>query len=913
MLRISRPVLGLLAGLSLSAWGADAQLPHARVPVAQELLLNENCISCHGPKKQKGKFRVDELDFSIATVETAERWAKVLKQINSGEMPPENEKAPNPAVKPEFLETVSHTLTLARKALNGQPSKLMPRHLNRREYRNTILDLLGVEVNVSELPEDEDNGMFDTARRPGEMSAAQLQRYQSLGQRYLNVLFTAGAVAAPLAPAKPLKVHREPEEAANKTISGWLKSVDEKYERNAKGAKAEYEQRHQYLTDYLALPQKDTGVYLTIYDVHREDYIAALETWPVGKYTLRLRLAVLEDAPDARRFIEIGQRGEDIADFSVLSAHHVIGTMDTPQVLEIPVSILPGGKREFAMRERRQNTREAESAIFNESLKKNGTGPKPALWIDWMELEGPIKEDASLSEMYSRIFFNGPPVMEVVAKGASYLKNREYAREILQRFAGRAFHGKTPSAEENEAFLKVFETKREAGAPFDAALKDALSVILASPKFLYLSEPGAVVVTKLEEPAPKQVPAGLWYVWSDALGAKIDAELLTVEGDFVTVRVKTGASYRLNLNKLVPKDRAFAQQALSLATPVARDTHALELASRLSYFLWSAPPDEALLALGAKGELADAKVLEQQVNRLLLDPRASNFVTTFTQQWLELPRMNAFKFSAPHFRQFDDSTQIAAKDEVVRTVEYLLRSGTSLRHLLKSDFVVVNALLANYYGINGVAGDEFRPVPVPPESPRGGLLGMAAIHAVGSNGERTSPVDRGAWVLRKLLNEPMPAAPTDVPKISRLEDQLLTTQERLKLHQEQAQCVACHRRIDPIGLGLENFDAVGRWRKEDVYEKQGVGKKAWPIEASGTFHKGPPFKSYFELRNVIESKSERFARGFTEALIEYALGHPCGFLEADLIEGILAQARQKDFSANEFVQALVRSPEFRTK
>ena len=232
---------------------------------------------------------------------------------------------------------------------------------------------------------------------------------------------------------------------------------------------------------------------------------------------------------------------------------------------------------------------------------------------------------------------------------------------------------------------------------------------------------------------------------------------------------------------------------------------------------------------------------------------------------------------------------------------------------------MINGLLATYYGIDGVAGDEFRKVKLPADSPRGGLLGMAAIHAMGSDGIVSSPVERGAWVLRHLLNDPPPPAPPNVPQISRLEGQILTTRERLLAHQEKAQCASCHRKIDPIGFGLENFNAAGKWRTQDSYQVRGrrgrgVGKrKTWTIDASGAFHKGPDFKDYHELRELIARREEDFARGFTEHLIEYALGRAFGFTDEDLAKEIVGSARRKEFAVSEFIHALVQSQAFRTK
>jgi hypothetical protein len=190
---------------------------------------------------------------------------------------------------------------------------------------------------------------------------------------------------------------------------------------------------------------------------------------------------------------------------------------------------------------------------------------------------------------------------------------------------------------------------------------------------------------------------------------------------------------------------------------------------------------------------------------------------------------------------------------------------------------------------------------------------MAAILAMGSNGETTSPVERGAWVLRKLLHDPPPPAPPNVPQLSRLEGKLLTTRERLAAHMEEPQCASCHRKIDPIGFGLEHFNAAGKWRTTDGYEKRGVGKKEWAIEASGSFHRGPAFRDYFELRDIVADKTDRFARGLTEALIEYSLGRPFGFTDETLAEAMVNRAKQKDFALREFVHALVSSPEFHRK
>ncbi|MDZ4289969.1 MAG: DUF1588 domain-containing protein, partial [Prosthecobacter sp.] len=306
-------------------------------------------------------------------------------------------------------------------------------------------------------------------------------------------------------------------------------------------------------------------------------------------------------------------------------------------------------------------------------------------------------------------------------------------------------------------------------------------------------------------------------------------------------------------------------------------------------------------------------VLAAQVDRMIASEHSREFVSGFTHQWLGMDRLDFFQFDFKLHRAFDDSAKAAAREEVYQTFACLLRENLSLRRLLKSDFVIINGLLANYYGIDSISDDAFRKVPLPAGSPRGGLLGMAAVLAMGGNGEHTSPVERGAWVLRKLLHDPPPPAPPNVPQLARLDGKLLTTRERMLAHQEEPQCANCHRKIDPIGFGLENFDAAGKWRTEDTYERKGVGHKTWPIDAAASFHKGPAFRDYFELRDILATKSAPFARGFTEALIEYALGRPFGFSDDDLASHIVRQAAQKNFAMREFVHVLVASEAFQTK
>lgn len=1579
-----KPLLALLLLASSVIQAADA--PQARLDQKHRVFFKDYCVECHSEKKQKGKLRLDDIAFTLDSVEKADLWQKVLNSINSGEMPPEDEKQPEPAAKTDFLDDLSRTLVTARTALSDSGGKITMRRLNRREYKNTIRDLLGVDLRVNELPADGGAGTFDTVGSSLFMSSDQFEQYLALGRQALDEHFArfvtptavkprlmhveaeernariavslkertdaheryekwttavnaaaakpenaevvaqiraekkgnathlffawqriqgapspadfgftdavhadeqgrrnwvhsvpqqraylahpaaktgsfltiedvfanpyqpfripgdwpagdyvvrvriaatsntpkerhfvefgsqhdtgvravtsshqvtgtmeepqvieiplkfspanghgfffqekgsyeseevahrifaeakkrngigpefalwidwievASAGAAPVA-TKVEKLRKDPEQWANKYMPIYAEGYEEKYSRfqkwcaaideaakqpanadlvkklrddpkvkqsphvfynrfaeiagapaptkfgfkdvdDAQFARSEYSYHHQYYADYAKLPARDTGTWLMLYSLGRCTGITAPNQWPAGKYTLRIRLAASDESPKERRFIEIGTGKADAADFNVLSSHQVTGTLASPQTLEIPVEINASGDRNFAIRDKRPNKREAEYAMFREAWDKTGTGPRPCIWVDFAELEGPVNDAPALTRTikqrrevelhanamvggtYNGYFKGGYEAAKKFMETKQPQKGIPDEQEAKFRIRGFEQHGPTFERYLNDpltktgAYLTIYnvhkeevitlppdqpsgwlKTKHEVekAEPGDYLLRFRIGAVKGTPKerhfvalgsrkagdedftlmqtFQISGTTGAPqiieVPVSLAADGPRTFvlrekrdvkldhelfttaqkatgvgpPSALWIDWVEWEGplvkqapiAKVEriepekrradverghlrfkylneqyakwkaagsdekrlkefdftdkshaefakvvwdsnnrwfqqyldrplsktglyldntvqetcehaidlpADLAT--GDYV-MRVKIGRvpdmpteraflsfveaspidkddrtflankqitatldqpeiielpfqirpggprkfilmekrplkkeaislpgrirqitdakqrdpvlwidwiEWQGPLNKAEAGSQVkpviaagetnartvlqtFAERAFRGKKPSAAfldklttlydvrrkagdahetalreplsvilaspgflyiqevgtrewgqrnktsETHSSvpiplskpELASRLSYFLWSAPPDEALL----KADLTKTDILAREVDRMIASPKADEFVSGFVHQWLGMDRLDFFQFDTKQFRDFDESAKAAARREVYETFAHLLRNNGSLTKLLKSDEIHVNGLLATYYGIEGISGDAFQKVKLPANSPRGGLLGMAAILAMGSNGERTSPVERGAWVLRKLLHNPPPPAPPNVPQLDRLAGKPISPRERLLAHQEEPQCLQCHRKIDPIGFGLENFNAAGKWRTEETFEKRGVGKKTWPIDPSGQFYNGPAFQDYFQLRDLIAAKSEDFARGFTEALIEYALGRPYGFTDAALADDIVKRAKAKSFAMKEFFVALAMSREFGRK
>lgn len=603
--------------------------------------------------------------------------------------------------------------------------------------------------------------------------------------------------------------------------------------RAPQSANRDWPNLHAYYTHYANLPHRDTGAYLKP-TKGTGRVIVAPEKLPIGNYTLRVRVGAVEGSDPSRHFIQVGhpQRTYTKLEFDhgfegrEITTNQVTGTIAEPQVIEIPLEVGPNTPSEFSVQEKQPNNGKIQALwkTFNAAKKKNGYGAPPAIWIDWVELEGPHGAPPSESNRDDWWITEADDPDEA-----------SRARTILENFAVTAFRGVDAEEDFLDRLSAIYETRRAAGDTFDQALELPLAVILSSPGFLYFNEPN-------------------------------------------------DADERRELT-----DR--------------------ELSVRLAYFLWSAPPDEELLSLAQNGELSNPNVLRAQVDRLIADSRSDEFVAGFLHQWLDMERLDFFQFDTTLYRDFDESTRAAARQEVYQSFAHLLRNDDGhLGQLLKSDYVFVNGLLATYYGLEGVTGDQFQKVSLPAGSPRGGLLGMAAIHAMGSDGIESSPVERGAWVLRHILNDPPPPAPPNVPQLSRLADEPLTTRQKLAAHMEEAQCASCHRKIDPIGFGLENFDAAGKWRTEE-----GHGRNVHPIDPADQFHNGPKFADYFELRDIIAEREPDFARGFTEHLIGYGLGRPFGFTDENLADEIVAAAKQEDYTVREFIQALVSSERFNQK
>jgi hypothetical protein len=342
-----------------------------------------------------------------------------------------------------------------------------------------------------------------------------------------------------------------------------------------------------------------------------------------------------------------------------------------------------------------------------------------------------------------------------------------------------------------------------------------------------------------------------------------------------------------------------------LAPGAAYPLSDLDLASRLSFFLWSSIPDEALLTAAERGDLTKPAELERQVRRMLADPRAEAMVQNFAGQWLYLRNLTSTRPDPPTFPDFDDNLRQSMRRETELFFSSVMQENRSVLDLLTADYTFVNERLARHYKIPGIYGDRFRRIQVADDRRRG-LLGHASVLTVTSYATRTSPVLRGKWILENLLSAPPPPPPPNVPN---LEDtasaETLSVRDLLVQHRKNPGCAGCHARMDPYGFGLENFDAIGRWRDVEADGK--------PVDSADILPDGTAFKGPGELRSAILRRPDEFVQTLTRKLLTYAVGRGLDHHDEPMVRRIVKQASQSRYQFSSIVLGIAGSDAFRMK
>jgi hypothetical protein len=346
----------------------------------------------------------------------------------------------------------------------------------------------------------------------------------------------------------------------------------------------------------------------------------------------------------------------------------------------------------------------------------------------------------------------------------------------------------------------------------------------------------------------------------------------------------------------VEKDRASAK--------AVEPVNQFELASRLSYFLWSSMPDDELLRLASAGSLRGSEVLSAQVRRMLKDPKANALVENFAGQWLELRRLESAVPDRDKFPGFEDYLRMSMRKESDLFFASIMREDRSILDMIDAKYTFLNERLAEFYGIPNVKGAEFRKVDLT-GTHRGGILTQASVLTVSSYATRTSPVLRGKWVLENLLNAPPPPPPANVPPLEEAKaGSSASLRQVMEAHRANAVCASCHSKMDPLGFGLENFNAIGEWRDQD-------GK--FPIDSSGVLPDGRTFKGPDELKTILRANKDAFAECVTEKMLTYALGRGLERFDRPAIKEVTAKLANNDYRFSTLVMGIVESMPFQMK
>ncbi len=829
---------GLLALASPSPSARAAERPGAaQFQREVQPILAQYCSDCHADGAKKGGVAFDEFKSDPALLENRDFWWNVLKYLRAGLMPPAKKPRPTAEEKQRVADWIKSAV-FETDPRNPDPGRVTVRRLNRVEYRNTIRDLLGVDFNTEvEFPPDDTGYGFDNIGDVLTLSPMLLEKYVAAAR---TILAEAVPTVSKVMPEVTLAGSRFRDDGADNR--GGLRKAGR--------------------DGVLSLPYDKPAAVSTGFTLEH-----------AGHYRLALELAVKGDFDFDARKCRIGFK---LDDRDLLQKE--FGWYENKTFPFEFDEDLPAGEHRLAL-ELHPTAADAEetNTLVMRIVSVTVRGPfERSYWV-------PPKN-------YERIFTRKIPELPA--------ERRQYAGEILRRFAGQAFRRPVddPTVDRLTALAEGVYT--QPGKTFEAGVGYAMEAVIASPRFLF----------RLEQSSPEASPAAAW-------------------------------------------------------SPVDE----YSLASRLSYFLWSTQPDEELIRLAGRGELR--KSLAAEVVRMMADARSQALIENFTGQWLQVRDLQGIAIDArvvlardsgtekqmrqqreaflarlaqhdptapagqpgqtnapgqvkarkrpavpgflrPRF-ELDHELRQAMKSEAEMFFASVVREDRSVTELIDSDYTFLNEKLANFYGLTNlqVAGTEMRRVSLPAGCPRGGVLTLGSVLAVTSNPDRTSPVKRGVFVLNNILGTPAPPPPPNVPALEASEKDFTnkepTLRVALEMHRSQPLCASCHARMDPIGLGLENFNALGMWRDKERNQL---------IEPAGKLITGESFNDVRELKHILMKEHRTdFYRCLTQKLLTYALGRGLECYDVETVDQIVDRLERENGRFSVLLMGIIESAPFQER
>ncbi len=741
-------------------------------------LLAGYCYGCHGEKK-KGDLDLRIYQDRAAVVRDKQVFEKVMKNLQTHEMPPEKKSQPTPEER-DLITGWIQSEVFQCDCDHPDPGRVTLRRLNRVEYNNTIRDLVGVNFHpADDFPADDVGYGFDNIGDVLSLPPVLLEKYVAAAEKVLEM-----AIVTDFTPKSPIQ----------------------HFEAVALDGTA---------------PGGPTGDNMRI--LNREGDIHVTCEFPrAGEYVLRARAYGEQAGPEpARMAFSINEH--EIFRFDVTAVQ------SKPATYEVRVS-MPAGKKRFA------------AAYLNNYVNPKDPDPTQRdrnLVIDYLEVVAPLDPGPpAMPESHTRIFARQP------AAG----NEKERAQAILGNFARRAYR-RSVTAEEVERLVKLAEQAAREEKSFERGIQVALEAVLVSPHFLF-----------------RELP----FRAGQELGRTGETPLRLAAG----------------------------------GTPAPLPISEYALASRLSYFLWSSMPDEALFAEAERGTLR--KHLGRQVSRMLKDPKAKALVENFADQWLQIRNLSQVTPDQQTFPTFDEALRVAMQQETELFFQGIMQEDRSVLEFMDASYTFLNERLARHYGLAGVKGDAFQRVSLKGDQ-RGGILTHASVLTITSNPTRTSPVKRGKWILENILGTPPPPPPPDVPELKEGKEAVLTgsLRQRMEQHRANPLCASCHARMDPIGFGFENYDGIGAWR-----EKDGL----FDIDPAGQLVTGEAFRGSKDLKEILaKRKKENFTRCLSEKMLTYALGRGLELYDRCAVDHLSKGLAHSDYRFSSLILGIVKSAPFQMR
>ncbi|MDP6916109.1 MAG: DUF1592 domain-containing protein [Verrucomicrobiota bacterium] len=852
-------LFAFLSNLTLVAKTGD--VPKAKLEAFRtrvEPVLKRVCFGCHGPEKQKGKLRIDALDPDLLKGKDVSWWLEVFDVISNGEMPPEDAKVQlTDAEKARIVDWVSGEILVASQVRRSEQGHTSFRRMTRYEYKHVLQDLLGLPHDFSRdlPPETVSEDGFKNSSEMLQMTVVQFEQYRELARKALERVTVRGERPKPVYYGITMKA------ASAQVDATYAAFVEKKKKQIENGVTTLQKALEKQAAKYSVKPGS----------AHFKNLITGhgVKThWGYGgaKYAWTPSLTRPKVPPVLLDVVVIPANSKYIVD--VGDGLPDVGTM---RVRIRAARVAPEGKHPPTLRLFFGNQASNDSRVAVRAGERDITitaSPDKPEFYHWDVRLGEIARNAyrhtqklgQLPNPAEFLYFQNCSSTSVTVQ-IDYVEitapvHEQWPPESHTRIFFQSDH----QADEKKYAREVLEKfmRRAWRRPVTAAEIDQKLVLFAKLRLQcddFQEAMIEVLATVLSS------PKFLYLVQAGEVDAKKESQRIS----------------------------------------------GFELASRLSFFLWSSIPDEQLLNLAAKGKLRDPLVLQAQTRRLLADPKADRFARYFTRQWLGMELLDFLKIDSKVYGRFDPLLMEAMREEPIAFFGEVLKRNRTVMDFLQSDYTMVNDRLARHYGLPEVIGNSLRLVKLEASNRRGGVLTQAGLLAMNSDGKDSHPLKRGIWLLENLLNDPPAPPPPAVPEIDLADPEILklTLKERMEDHRNNPACISCHSKIDPWGIAFENFDAVGLWRDK-------IGKD--PVDAASVLFNKDELRGMKGLKDyLLANRQDQFARSMAHKMAAYALGRPLTFGDRSQVDRITADLRKRGDGLADLIFLIVKSDLFQLK